>query len=184
VAIEIDLRTWLDLGTFVVETIIVILLVKTVRDYAEVAKLSRLQTEQRFRPWIGPTSAIELLRTVDGKHQYEVAIKNFGEIPATNVLARSYSSKQMLEKKEMLNELNNSNRLDKFVLGPLLPNMEKRYWMFLDSKLIQYAKEAKSELYTFVHFAYEFHGGTSGYGMISQFDPQSNAFVHKEMWVD
>jgi len=40
---------------------IVILLIKTVRDYAEVAKMSRLQTRERFRPWIGPTSGIEPL---------------------------------------------------------------------------------------------------------------------------
>ena len=183
-AVDFDLNTWIDIGSFIVETAIVILLIKTVRDYAEVAKMSRLQTEQRFRPWIGPTSGIEFLRNVDSKYQFAIAIKNFGEIPSTSVIARSYSSNRMLGRKEMLEVLKEPNRLDKFVLGPLLPNMEKRYWIFLDSNLIQQAKETKSDLYTFVHFSYEFHGGTSGYGMISQFDPQTSLFVHKDMWVD
>lgn len=182
-AIE-ELTPWIEVGTLIVETIIVILLIKTVRDYAEVAKLSRLQTELRFRPWIGPTSGIEPLRAVDGKQQFAVAIKNFGEIPATNVIARSSWSKQMPSKQEMLNKLKESNGLEKFVLGPLLPNMEKRYWIFIDSNEMQEAKEARSELYTFVHFTYEFHGGASSYGMISQLDPKTGLFVHKEMWVD
>lgn len=183
VAVE-DLTPWVEIGTLIVETIIVVLLIKTVRDYAEVAKMSRVQTRERFRPWIGPTSGIEPLRAVDGKHQFAVAIKNFGEIPATNVIARSSWSNQIPVKQELLNRLKESNGFEKFVLGPLLPNMEKKYWIFIDSNEMQQAKEAKSELYTFIHFLYEFHGGTSGYGMISRLDPKTGLFVHKEMWVD
>lgn len=182
-AIE-ELTPWLEMGTLVVETLIVVLLIKTVRDYAEVAKLSRLQTKERFRPWIGPTSGIEPLRIVDGKQQFTITIKNFGEIPATNVIARSSWSTQMPSKQEILNKLKDPIGIEKFVLGPLLPNMEKRYWIFIDSSEMQKAKESLSELYTYVHFLYEFHGGTSGYGMISQLDPKTGIFIHKEMWVD
>lgn len=177
-----ELTPWLEICSIIVETVIVILLIKTVRDYAEVAKMSRIQTKERFRPWIGPTSGIEPLRNMDGKQQFTVAIKNFGEIPATNVIAKSLWSTQMLSKQEMMDQ--RSNGLEKFVLGPLLPNMEKRYWLFIDSDEMQRAKESKSELFTYVHFTYEFHGGTSGYGMISQLDPKSGTFIHKEMWVD
>jgi hypothetical protein len=124
------------------------------------------------------------LRVQDGKQQFTVAIKNFGEIPATNVIAQSFWGNQMPTKQEFLNRAKGSDGLEKFVLGPLLPNMEKRYWIFVDVNEMQRAKEATSELYTFVHFTYEFHGGTSGYGMISQLDPKTGLFVHKEMWVD
>src|SRR5262245_3582644 len=84
---EIEISVLLEIASVAVETAIVILLVKTVKDYAEVAKMSRLQVKQRFRPWIGPTSGIEFMREADGKHQFSVAIKNFGEIPATKVVA-------------------------------------------------------------------------------------------------
>ena len=58
-AIEGEFATWAQIGSFIVETAIVVLLAKTVKDYAQVAKVSKLQTELRFRPWIGPTTGIE-----------------------------------------------------------------------------------------------------------------------------
>ena len=70
----------------IVEAIIVVLLYRTVKNYAEVAKLSRIKVKQRFRPWIGPsTGKIEFVRSTDGKEQYSIAIKNFGEIAATKL---------------------------------------------------------------------------------------------------
>ena len=124
---EFDLAAWLDIASVAVETAIVILLIKTVKDYAEVAKASRLQVKQRFRPWIGPTTGIEFLREADGRHQFAIAVKNFGEIPATKVIAMSTAMSQ-LPTKEMLNGGNGHGaKFDKYTLGPLLPNMEKRY---------------------------------------------------------
>ena len=70
----------------IVEAIIVVLLYRTVKDYAEVAKLSRIEVKQRFRPWVGPsTGKVEFVRSADGKEQYSIAIKNFGEIAATKL---------------------------------------------------------------------------------------------------
>ena len=181
---ELELGVLFEIASVAVETAIVILLVKTVKDYAEVAKMSRLQVKQRFRPWIGPTSGIEFMREADGKHQFSVAIKNFGEIPATKVVAMSTSATE-LPTKELLSAGNgHGEKLDKYVLGPLLPNMEKKYWMFVDSATMQKVKEGTSPLYTLTNFSYEFEGGTSSYGMISQYDPKTNLFVHKDMWVD
>ena len=181
---ELDLAVLFEIASVAVETVIVILLVKTVKDYAEVAKMSRLQVKQRFRPWIGPTSGIEFLREADGKYQFTIAIKNFGEIPATKVVAMSTATFE-LPTKELLNgDHGHGEKLDKYVLGPLLPNMEKKYWMFVDSATMQKVKEGTSPLYTLTNFAYEFEGGSSSYGMISQYDPKTNLFVHKDMWVD
>ena len=181
---EVLLADWLEIASIVVETIIVILLVKTVKDYAEVAKVSRLQVKQRFRPWIGPTTGIEFLREAEGKHQFAVAIKNFGEIPATKVVAMSTATHE-LPSKDLLNGGNgDANKLERYVLGPLLPNMEKRYWMFVDSPTMEKVKEGQIPLYTLTNFVYEFEGGTSSYGMISQYDPRSKVFVHKDMWVE
>lgn len=185
---EIELSVLFEIASVAVETVIVILLIKTVRDYAEVAKMSRLQVKQRFRPWIGPTSGIEFLREAEGKHQFSIAIKNFGEIPATKVVAMSTASSEMPNKEILLKsgkgDSGSGAKLDTYVLGPLLPNMEKRYWMFVDSNTVQQAKSGSVPLFTLTNFSYEFEGGTSSYGMISQYDPKTNLFVHKDMWVE
>ncbi|HKU50795.1 MAG TPA: hypothetical protein VJP79_12665 [Nitrososphaera sp.] len=182
--VELELGAWFELASILVETAIVVLLAKTVRDYAEVAKVSRLQVKQRFRPWIGPTSGIEFLRESDGKHQFSISIKNFGEIPATKVVAMSTSTVEPPTKALLNGGNGHADKLDKYILGPLLPNMEKRYWMFVDSETMQKVKAGTTPLYTLTNFSYEFDGGTSSYGMISQYDPKTNVFVHKDMWVD
>jgi hypothetical protein len=65
---DLGIGLWISLATLIVESIIVILLYRTVKDYAEVAKLSRVEVRQRFRPWIGPsTGIVEFIRSTDGK---------------------------------------------------------------------------------------------------------------------
>jgi hypothetical protein len=188
---DLGIGVWISLATLIVESIIVILLYKTVRDYAEVAKLSRVEVKQRFRPWIGPsTGIVEFIRSTDGKEQYTIAIKNFGEIAATNVVAMSAKGNEMPSSRDILikpppsSSSNNNDNVDKFTLGPLLPNMEKRYSLFLDCVLMQKVREGNSHLFTTVYFSYEFSGGRAGYGMISQFDTKTGTFIHKDMWVD
>jgi hypothetical protein len=184
----LGLGLWISIATLIVESLIVILLYRTVKDYAEVAKLSRVEVKQRFRPWVGPSNGIEFIRSMDGKEQFAIAIKNFGEIAATNVVAMSSEGNGMPSSKDILitssSSHDSSSKIDKFILGPLLPNMEKRYWLFLDSALMQKVREGNGQLFTTVYFSYEFSGGKAGYGMISQFDTKTGAFVHKDMWVD
>jgi hypothetical protein len=178
---------WISVATLIVEAIIVVLLYRTVRDYAEVAKLSRVEVKQRFRPWIGPsTGKIEFIRSTDGREQYSIAIKNFGEIPATNVVAMSNKGNEMPSTRDIriMSSDDSSGKFDKLTLGPLLPNMEKHYWLFLDSALLQRVKDDNSQLFTMMYFSYEFSGGKAGYGMISQFDAKTGTFLHKDMWVD
>jgi hypothetical protein len=57
------------IGVFL-EAGIVLLLWKTVKDFAELAKVSRLQTQVRFRPWVGPSGGFEFLREDNDKKQY------------------------------------------------------------------------------------------------------------------
>ena len=165
----------------IAEIAIVFLLWKTVKDFAELAKVSKLQTEVRFRPWIGPSGNIQPVRddSEDKKKQYAISIKNFGEIPSTAVTAMSVCS-EALPKRDLLKSPN----VDKFNLGPLLPNMEKRYWIFIDSSLMENAEKGTSSVFIVIYFSYEFPGGKSGYGMISQYDRKSGGFIHKDMWLD
>lgn len=181
-AIELpgDFGLYLGLATFIVESVIVVLLYRTVKDYSEVAKLSRIEAKQRFRPWVGPAGGIEFLRVSNARNQYSITIKNFGEIPAASVIAMSGSGTELPSRKAI-----NIDGMEKFNLGPLLPYMEKKYWIFVDSELIEKAKHASGPIYVTVYFLYEFtSGGKSGYGMISQLDANSNTFVHIDMWVD
>ncbi|MEX1054362.1 MAG: hypothetical protein WEC35_08195, partial [Nitrosopumilaceae archaeon] len=134
----------------------------------------------RFRPWIGPLNSIEFMSTNQGRQQFSITLKNYGEIPASNVVAMSMMKNEMMTR----DALKNSNGADNFNLGPLLPNMEKRYWFFIDSDLVQKAKDGNAQIFISLYFAYEHPGGKSGYGMVSQFEPKTNGFVHKDMWVD
>lgn len=153
---------------------------KTIKQLEETVKLSRLQAVHRFRPWIGPLNSIEPMSTAQGRQQFSITIKNYGEIPASNVVAMFMMKNDMMTR----DTLKNSDSKDTFSLGPLLPNMEKRYWFFIDSDLIQKANDGNSQIFISLYFAYEHPGGKSGYGMVSQFEPKTNGFVHKEMWVD
>lgn len=165
----------------IAEIIIVFLLWKTVKDFAELAKVSKLQTEVRFRPWVGPSGNIQHVRddSENKKKQYAISIKNFGEVPSTAVTAISVCS-ESLPKRESLK----SPDAERFNLGPLLPNMEKRYWIFIDSALMENAEQGTSGLFVVIYFSYEFSGGKSAYGMISQYDRKSGVFIHRDMWLE
>ena len=162
---------------------VILLLWKTVKDFAELAKVSKLQTEVRFRPWVGPNGGYELLREDDAKKQYAIAMKNFGEVPASNVIVTcTITDTKPNKSNPMNNSKNNGN--NQFQIGPLLPGMEKRYWVFIDNERFRKTMEGASNIFIFIYFSYVYPGGESGYGMISQLDNKTNNFVHKEMWID
>jgi len=171
------LGVFLDIG-------VILLLWKTVKDFAELAKVSKLQTEVRFRPWVGPNRGIELLREDDNKKQYSITMKNFGEVPASNVIVSCTITDSMPDKHSILNDNAKTDNKNQFQLGPLLPGMEKRYWVFVENERYRKAMDGTSNIFIFIYFMYLFSGGKSGYGMISQLDSKTNNFVHKEMWID
>jgi uncharacterized repeat protein (TIGR01451 family) len=168
---------FLDIG-------VILLLWKTVKDFAELAKVSKLQTEVRFRPWVGPNGGYELLSEDDKNKQYSITMKNFGEVPASNVIVSCTITDSMPDKLSLLNDNTKTESKNRFKLGPLLPGMEKRYWVFIENERHKKAIEGTSNIFIFIYFLYLFSGGKSGYGMISQLDNKTNNFVHKEMWID
>lgn len=165
------------------EMAVVVLLYKTVKDFAELAKVSKLQTQVRFRPWIGPSGGFEFLRDDNDKKQYSIAMKNFGEVPATNVIVTSAISDAKPEKSSAL-ETSKQDGATEFHIGPLLPGMEKRYWIFIENERYKKTMEGTSKLFVFIYFTYLYSGGKSVYGMISELDRKTNNFVHREMWID
>lgn len=176
------LEQWVSISAGIATVALVYLLWRAVRQMDETARLSRVEVVHRFRPWIGPSSGIEFMRTTpEGKHQFVIRLKNYGELPASNVAAK-FTMKNEMPTKDILKGSNPV--VDSFSLGPLLPSMEKRYWFFIDSDMMQKAKDEKMQIFVALYFAYEFVGGRSGYGMISRFDKDANTFIHTDMWVD
>ena len=162
---------------------IVFLLWRTVKDFGQTAKVSKIQVEHRFRPWVGPSSGIEYIRNANGQHQYAITVKNYGQIPASKVTALFTIKNDVISSREIMLD-SSDNGIDKFNLGPLLPFMEKRYWIFIDSEKIKKSKEDKGQIFIALYFAYEYSKEQSGYGMISYLDTNTDIFVHKEMWID
>lgn len=176
------IKEYFDIMAVFLEMAVVVLLWKTVKDFAELAKVSKLQTEVRFRPWVGPSGGFEFLRDDNDKKQYSIAMKNFGEVPATNVIVTSSVSNTKPNKSTLQNS--KSDGISEFHIGPLLPGMEKRYWVFIENERYRKTIEGTSDLFVFIYFSYFYSGGKSGYGMISQLDSKTNNFVHREMWID
>lgn len=114
----------------------------------------------------------------DNQFQFDVTIRNYGELPATNVRASFCSSDKIMKKEEL-----EFAEEKKFNLGPLLPTMEKHYWFFVDEQDFAKAKSSQKDLFIAVSFEYPITNGTSSYGMISQYNPDTDMFVHKDMWV-
>ena len=168
------------IGTAIGTIALVFLFWKTIKQLEETVKLSKIQSNYRFRPWIGPLNSIQFISTNESRDQFSITIKNYGEIPASNVDARFTMdtkpfTKEIIKKTELFSN---------FSLGPLLPNMEKRYWFHIESDLIKKVKNGTGQVFITLYFTYEHHGGNSCYGTISQYDGATNAFIHKEMWID
>ena len=168
-----------SIGTAIGTIALVFLFWKTIQQLEETVKLSKIQANYRFRPWIGPFNHIEFLSTQDGKDQFSITVKNYGEIPSSSVTARYVMKNELLKR-----EMSKSDDLTVFNLGPLLPNMEKRYWFFIDSDLVRKAKGGTAHVFILLYFQYEHLGGNSGYGLISRYDNTTNSFVHVDMWID
>jgi len=158
---------------------LVILLFLTVKQFEAQVEVSRIQTEFRFRPWIGPTGTIKKMeKSISDDCQFDIAIKNYGELPANDVTAKFVKSTEPLTRDSF-----NSPTCTTYALGPMLP-MEKHYWFFIDSDLWEKADTGSSTLHTALYFEYDHAGKKSGYGMLSEYNPSAKNFIHKDMWID
>lgn len=167
------------LGTAVATVLLVLLLWKAIKQMEATVSLSRVQTNLRFRGWVGPSSGIKHIgKSSDGRYQYEIIIKNFGEIVAEQVTVSCKKDTKIIEKEDPPKDL------EVFELGPLLPSMEKRYWIFVDEQLMNKVKNEEEKLFIYLYIGYPVSNGKSGYGMVSEYEPKKEIFVHRKMWVD
>lgn len=158
---------------------LVIELLKTLKHLEATTRMSKVETEYRLRPWIGPSTGIKRMEdSINGKIQFSLTVKNFGDLPATGLKAKSTIDTKMLTKESL------KQPIAEFDLGPLLPNMEKNYWFFIEPEMWNKAIHENGDLFVALYFEYPSLSGKNGYGMISEYNKNNASFVHKEMWID
>jgi len=178
--LEIGLDVWAQIATAVATSVLVILLYFTIKQFESQVQVSRIQTEFRFRPWIGPTGPIKKMeKSMNDDCQFDIAIKNYGELPANGVTAKFVQSTEPLSRDSL-----NSPNVTTYEIGPMLPTMEKHYWFFIDSKLWEDADAGSKSLHTALYFEHTHAGKKSGYGMLSEYNSEAKNFIHKDMWID
>ena len=174
------LQTIGSLGTATATIALVFILYKAIKQMESTVKLTQIQTEYQFRPWIGPSARFQRIEpSINDLIQFEVTIKNFGELPASGVDAKFLSSDKLIDRHTLI-----SLPETVFALGPMLPNMEKRYWFFIEKQRWKNVESGKESLFTGVYFQYVANSQQNGYGIISQYISLSQSFVHKDMWID
>ena len=158
---------------------LVIELLKTLKHLEASTLMSKVETEYRLRPWVGPLTGIKKTEnSINGKVQFSITIKNFGELPASGIKAKSTVDIKMLTRDSL------KQPLTEFNLGPLLPNMEKNYWFFVEPEVWDTITDGNETLFVALYFEYPSLTGKNGYGMISEYNKNNNSFVHKDMWID
>jgi len=172
----VGIAHWLTgVGTIV----LAVALFRTFRHLETSTKMHQIETEYRLRPWIGPTSSIKRMdNSINGNIQFSITIKNFGDLPASGVKAKSVVATEQLTKESV------RHQLSEFNLGPLLPHMEKSYWFFVTPEMWEKVSNGKDLLNVAIYFEYSTLTGLNGYGMISEYNKSNQTFVHKEMWID
>lgn len=158
--------------------ILSILLYRTFKHMEASTQATKIQTEYKFRPWVGPTGAIREINSDSNKKQFEVIIRNYGEYAATDVAVTNLVKLEKITKDDLKSKTDS-----RVSLGPLLPNMEKRFWFDIDTQTIKNAKESNTKIFSGIIFEYPLTFGQSEYGMISEIDPQTLIFTHMDMWV-
>jgi len=156
-----------------------IVLIRTFHHLSASTRMSKIETEYRLRPWIGPIDGIKRMdESINGDIQFSITIKNFGDLPATQVTAKSIVDTKPITKEDL------KQPLSEFNLGPLLPNMEKSYWFFVKPDIWEKISKGDDTLYVALYFGYPSLTGSNGYGSISEYNKNNQTFMHKEMWID
>lgn len=158
---------------------LVIELLKTLKHLEASTRMTKVETEYRLRPWVGPSTGITRKEnSINEKIQFSITVKNFGELPASGIKAKSIVDTKMLTRESL------KQPLTEFNLGPLLPNMEKKYWFFIEPEMWNKIVNENETVFVALYFEYPSLAGKNGYGMISEYNKNNDSFTHQEMWID
>jgi len=177
VEIIVGIAHW---ATGIATVVLAVALIKTFKHMAAVTKMTSIETEYRLRPWIAPTGPIKKMeKSINDDCQFDITIKNYGELPASAVTAKFVKSTESLTRESF-----QSNDVNSYDLGPVMPTMEKHYWFFIDTETWKKADSGSEPLHIGLYFEYNHAGKKSGYGMLSEYNSTTKSFVHKDMWIE
>jgi len=178
-----SLEMWIALAhwtTGIATVALAVALIKTFKHMEAVTKMSIIETEYRLRPWIAPTGPIKKMeKSINDDCQFDIAIKNYGQLAANAVTAKFVKSTEPLSRESF-----QSNNVNSYDLGPVMPTMEKHYLFFIDSETWKKADSGLKPLYTGLYFEYSHARKKCGYGMLSEYKPSTGNFIHLDMWID
>jgi len=127
-----SLELWVTMAhwTTALATItLAIYLIRTFKDMQAATKVAIIEAEYRLRPWIAPIGPIKKMeKSINSDCQFDITIKNYGELAAHVVIAKFVKSTEPLTRESF-----QSNNVSSYDLGPVMPTMEKHYWFFIDS---------------------------------------------------
>ncbi len=130
--------------------VLAVALIRTFKHMEVITKMTSIETEYRLRPWIGPTGPIKKMeKSISDDCQFDITIKNYGELAASAVTAKFVKSNKPLTRESF-----QSNNVNSYDLGPVMPTMEKHYWFFIDSETWKKADDGLEPLYTGLYFEY------------------------------
>ena len=177
VEVLVGIAHWLTgIGTVV----LAVALIRTFHHMRIVSEMTAIETEYRLRPWIAPTGPIKKMeKSISDDCQFDIAIRNYGEIAASSVTAKFVKSTKPLTRESF-----QSSDVNSYDLGPVMPTMEKHYWFFIDSETWKKADSGAESLYTGLYFEYTHSDKKSGYGMLSEYNTSTANFIHRDMWID
>ena len=177
-----SLEIWITIAhwlTGVSTVVLTVALFKTFHHLDASTKMAKTETEYRLRPWIGPVTGIKRMdNSISGDLQFSITIKNFGDLPANYVKAKSVVSTTPLTKESL------KRPTSEFNLGPVLPHMEKSYLFFIKPDMWKKVTDDNDPLYVALYFEYPSLTGSNGYGSLSEYNKTSQIFIHKDMWLD
>ena len=177
-----SLEIWITIAHWItgVSTVVLALAIfMTFRHLEATTKMSKIETEYRLRPWIGPITGIKRMdNSINGDLQFSITIKNFGDLPANYVKAKSIVSTTPLTKESL------KQPMSEFNLGPVLPHMEKSYLFFIKPDMWKKVTDDIDPLYVALYFEYPSLTGSNGYGSVSEYNKTNQIFIHKDMWID
>jgi len=177
VEIIVGIAHW---ATGIGTVVLAVALIKTFKHMTAVTKMTSIETEYRLRPWIAPTGPIKKMeKSISDDCQFDITIKNYGELPASAVTAKFVKSTEPLTRESF-----QSNDVNSYDLGPVMPTMEKHYWFFIDTETWKKADSGSESLHIGLYFEYNHAGKKSSYGMLSKYNSTTKNFVHKDMWIE
>jgi len=157
-----------------------IFFIRTFKHLEATTNLATIEAEYRLRPWVAPTGPIKKMeKSISDDCQFDIAIKNYGELAASSVIAKFLKSTKPLTRESL-----QSKDVTCFDLGPVMPTMEKHYWFFIDPETWKKADSGSEQLFTALYFEYSHSGKKCGYGMLSEYNRSSGNFIHRDMWID